>query len=229
MIKFFIGIIALVITVIMYVVSKNLYARFPKPYMLPVLIGTSLIIILLLLFNISYETYMYGGRWIDQLLGPAVVAFAYPLYKQRSIVYKYFVPISIGGIIGTFLGLLTGLKFSKWLGMDEVLMYSILPKSVTTPVAMDIAEVVGGVPALAAVFVMFAGIGGSVIAPFILKWFKINHFLGRGMGLGSASHAIGISKALEYGEQDAAISSVAMILCAILASILGPIVVMVFG
>ncbi|RBW71419.1 LrgB family protein [Bacillus taeanensis] len=229
MTNLFIGLVSIAATIFIYFMSKKFYTHFPKPFMLPILIGTGSIVCCLALFNISYETYMIGGKWIDQLLGPAVVALAYPLYKQGPVIKKYFIPILGGGVVGTFLGILTGFEFSKWLGVEDLLVYSMLPKSVTTPVAMDIAEVVGGTPALAAVFVMFAGVGGVVMAPFILKWFKINHFLGRGMGLGSASHAIGTSKALEYSEQDAAVSSIAMTLCAVLASFLGPIVVIMFG
>lgn len=216
------GLLAIASTIIIYLLSKKLYQSFPSPFTVPLLIGTALLILLLSVTNISYDTYMVGGKWIEQLLGPAVVALAFPLYKHRHVLVKYFFPLSASVSIGAFLGIVSGAQLSKWFGVEEWLIYSIMPKSVTTPVAMEVASTLGGIPALAAIFVMIAGISGVVIGPILLKLFSINHFLGTGVGLGSAAHAIGTARALEYGELEGAISSVSMTLSAIIVSILGP-------
>lgn len=208
--------------------SKKLHKKFPHPFTLPLLVGTIWLIAILMVFQIPYEMYMLGGKWIEYLLGPAVVALAYPLYKQWAMLKKYFFSIISGVVVGAIIGVISGIHLSKFLGIEDTLIYALIPKSVTTPVAMDIAQSLGGAPPLAAIFVMVAGIGGVVFAPYLFKWFKINHFLGKGIGTGSASHAIGTARALENSEQEGAASSVAMTLSAIVVSIIGPMLVFLF-
>ncbi|MCT8137282.1 LrgB family protein [Anaerobacillus sp. CMMVII] len=219
---------AIVVTLVIYYISKRFYLRFPTPLTIPLVIGTLLIIVLLTVSGIPYETYMVGGKWIEQLLGPAVVALAFPLYKHRQVLKTYMFPLCLGVSTGALLGVLTGVQLSRLFGIEDVLIYSILPKSVTTPVAMEVAATLGGIPALAAIFVMIAGIGGVIIGPFLLKLFQIDHVIGKGIGLGSAAHAIGTSKALEFGELEGAISSVSMTLTAIFVSCLTPAMIYLF-
>ncbi|OEH91770.1 LrgB family protein [Bacillus solimangrovi] len=223
--KLLIGLISIITTIVIYFVMKKVYIRFHTTFMVPILTGTISIVLLLLVFNISYDTYMIGGKWIVDMLGPAVVALAIPLYKQWSTIKKYTLPIITGVLIGTVLGIVTGIELSKLLGLESITLYSIVPKSVTSPVAMDIADVIGGNSTLAAIFVMIAGIVGAVLGPSLLKFFRIHHFIGRGIGFGSASHGIGTAKALELGEEEGAISSISMTLSAIFASILSPLLV----
>ncbi|MFN7250564.1 MAG: LrgB family protein [Anaerobacillus sp.] len=218
------ALMAILATFACYIISKKLYIHYPFPFTLPLLIGTLLIITLLTVSGIPYDTYMVGGKWIEQLLGPAVVALAFPLYKQRRLLKTYFIPLSIAVTFGALLGIISGFQLSKILGIEDVIIYSIMPKSVTTPVAMEVASMLGGIPALAAVFVMVAGIGGVVFGPLLLKLFNINGVIGRGVGLGSAAHAIGTSKAIEYGELEGAISTVSMTLSALIVSLLGPMI-----
>lgn len=223
---FLIALIGILGTLLIYYYSKKIYKRFTSPFTMPLLVGTVIIICILLVFNIPYETYRVGGQWIEKLLGPAVVALAYPLYKQWAILKKYFFPIIAGVMVGAIIGVTSGYKLSVWFGIEDLILYSIIPKSVTTPVAMDIANSMGGVPSLAAVFVMVAGIGGVVLGPTLLRWLRIHHYIGKGIGFGSASHAIGTARALEDGEKEGAISSVAMTLSAIVVSIIAPVILL---
>ncbi|MBU8905258.1 LrgB family protein [Desertibacillus haloalkaliphilus] len=223
--EFVIALIAISFTVFIYMAAKKFNQRFPNPFTLPLLVGTAVMVIFFVAFQIDYDTYMIGGQWIEMLLGPAVVALAYPLYKQWEMLKTYFVPIMTGVLIGAVIGVVSGLQLAKWLGVEEEVIYSLVPKSVTTPVAMDVAATLGGAPPLAAIFVMVAGLGGVVLSPYVLRWFKIDHYLGKGIGIGSASHAIGTAKALENGEKEGAASSVAMTLSAIVVSIIGPMLV----
>ncbi|HLR67664.1 LrgB family protein [Virgibacillus alimentarius] len=225
MINFFIGLLAILSTVGIYMLAKKINEKVPSPFTLPILIATIIIILLLLLFHIPYDTYMIGGEWLNQLLGPAVVALAYPLYVQRNIIKQIAMPIFIGVLIGAFVGISTGVLFAKWAGFGELIIYSLSPKSVTTPVAMDIADTLGGAPPLAVIFVMIAGIGGSVLSSVIFKWSRITNYMGRGVGIGSASHAIGTAKAMENSQLEGSISTVAMVLSAIFVSILTPVLV----
>lgn len=210
---------------LVYHLMRKLYARFSIPFLLPIVTGTTVIVVILLVFNIPYTTFMLGGEWIEFFLGPAVVALAYPLYMQRAMLKKYFLAIMSGVLVGAVIGIVSGLQLAKWLGVESMLAYSLVPKSVTTPVAMDVAKTIGGIPPLAAIFVMVAGIGGVVVAPYIFKLFRIDHFVGKGVGTGAASHAIGTTKALENSEEEGAASSVAMTLSAIVVSIIGPLLV----
>lgn len=219
------GIIAFISTVLIYVASRKLYKKVPNPFLLPVLTSTVFLVMVLLVFHIPYETYMVGGNWIDWFLGPGVVALAYPLYKNWKILKAYSVSILIGVFVGVVTGVSTGLLLAKWVSFDEAIIYSIIPKNATTPIAMEVAESLGGIPSMAVVFVMVAGIGGVILGPYVLKWTGIHHFLGKGIGLGSASHAIGTSKAMENSEQEGAISTVAMTISAIMVSIVCPILV----
>jgi len=193
-----------------------------------VLTTTVFVILLLLAFHISYDEYMIGGKWINSLLGPAVVALAYPLYKQREMLVKYSIPIIGGVFVGLFAGMISGLVFAEVFGIDRSLILSIVPKSITTPVAIQIATGLGGVPSMTVVFVMIAGFSGVILGPLLLKWIRIKSSLGKGIALGSASHALGTSKAFEYGELTVSMSSVSMTLSAVLGSVFGPIVVWLF-
>lgn len=177
---------------------------------------------LLLLFNIPFDTYMTGGKWLDSLLGPAVVAMAIPLYNHRRIVKRFVVPILFSVSAGCLSALLSGYFLAKGFGLDQRLLYTLLPKSVTTPVAIELAKLTGGIPSLAALFVIVAGLIGAVFGPHFMKWCKITHYIGKGAGFGSASHAIGTSKALEIGEKEGTISLISMTLSAILTSLLIP-------
>ncbi|MCM3793117.1 MULTISPECIES: LrgB family protein [Priestia] len=226
--EFFIALFIIIATVALYLVMAKLYVRFSYPILIPVLTTTVFVILLLLAFHISYDEYMIGGKWINSLLGPAVVALAYPLYKQREMLVKYSIPIIGGVFVGLFAGMISGLVFAEVFGIDRSLILSIVPKSITTPVAIQIATGLGGVPSMTVVFVMIAGFSGVILGPLLLKWIRIKSSLGKGIALGSASHALGTSKAFEYGELTVSMSSVSMTLSAVLGSVFGPIVVWLF-
>jgi predicted murein hydrolase (TIGR00659 family) len=226
--EFFIAVFIIVATVALYLVMAKVYVRFSYPILIPVLTTTIFVILLLLAFHVSYDEYMIGGKWINSLLGPAVVALAYPLYKQREMLVKYSVPIIGGVFVGLFAGMISGLVFAEVFGVDRSLILSIIPKSITTPVAIQIATGLGGVPSMTVVFVMIAGFSGVILGPILLKWIRIKSSLGKGIALGSASHALGTSKAFEYGELTVSMSSVSMTLSAVLGSVFGPIVVWLF-
>lgn len=216
------------LTTIIYLWMTKVYQRFHFPILVPIATSTVVIILFLSLFHISYEDYMLGGKWIDELLGPAVVALAYPLYENRKQLKEHFLPIVASVFAGTVIGLLSGIYLSLLLDVDENLLLSLAPKSVTSPVAMDIATIIGGIPALAAVYVMVAGISGAMFGPYILKFFNIHHPIAVGIGFGAASHGIGMAKAYEFGRLQGAISSISMTLSAVFASILSPFVIQFF-
>lgn len=212
-------------TVAAYLVATWLYKRFYTPLLLPVAVATFLVIAALLIGDISYDTYMIGGKWIDMLLGPAVVSLAYPLYQNKYILKRLAIPIVCGTFIGAIIGVTTGVFMAKSFGFEETIIFSLTPKSVTTPVAMDISQTLTGLSSLAAVFVMIAGIFGAMISTVAFKVFQLKHTVGRGVALGSASHAIGTSRALENSLEEGSVSTIAMILSAVFVSVLAPLLV----
>ncbi|MEK3714526.1 LrgB family protein [Paenibacillus sp. FSL H8-0122] len=210
--------------VVIYLVMSMLYRRYRLPVLLPALTATFTVVVLLMGFHISYETYMIGGDWINRLLGPAVVSLAYPLYKQRHVLWKNLPAILGGTVTGLMVGMFSGLLMAAGLGFSKLYVLSILPKSITTAVAIQISSNLGGDSSLTSVFVMVAGFTGAIGGPYIIKLFRIRSESGIGIGLGTASHALGTAKALEYGEESVSMSSVAMTVCAIVGSIAGPLV-----
>lgn len=228
MIKFLLGLLAFVGTLVIYAFARGLHMKAARTFTLPVITSTFTILVILLAFRVPYDTYMIGGGWINELLGPAVVALAYPLYKQRDTLKQVAVPVICGTMVGAVVGISSGILMAKWAGFDQLIIYSLAPKSVTTPVAMAVSESLGGVTTLAAVFVMIAGIGGVLMSPFIFKYGRIDHYLGRGVGIGSASHGIGTSKALENSLLEGSISTIAMVVSAVAVSSLTPGLVLLF-
>src|SRR5690625_4890744 len=212
-------------TIIAYMIATWLYRRFHTTLLLPVAVATLFIVLFLVIFHIPYNTYMMGGEWINKFLGPAVVALAYPLYENRDTLKRFAIPMVIGTFSGAIIGVFTGVGIAILIGYDETVIYSIAPKSVTTPVAMDISTSLGGVAPLAAVFVMIAGISGAMLNPYVVRICKMNNYIGRGISLGSASHAIGTARALENSLLEGSISTIAMILSAVFVSVITPLLI----
>ncbi|WP_226582092.1 LrgB family protein [Halobacillus litoralis] len=218
----FFALLMVLFTIAAYRVSVMIYGKHRRVYTTPVIVSTILVILFLLVFQIPYETYMTGGKWIDELLGPAVVALAYPLYQYRDILKRMLVPVVTGTMVGAVVGISSGLLLSKWAGFSDLIIHSLVPKSVTTPVAMSISESTGGVMPLTAVFVMIAGIGGMLIHPLVMRYSGLTHRIGRGVGMGSASHAIGTAASMERDTLEGSISTIAMVLSAVIVSVLAP-------
>ena len=218
----------ILLTVIAYFLMKQLYKRYSYSFLIPILTTSTLIIVILFVFHIPYKSYMIGGQWISSFLGPSVVALAYPLYKQRHFIKNHLFLILGGVLTGSLSGMVSVVLLAKILGINHSLTLSIIPKSLTTPVAIEVAKELGGNASMAIVGVMIAGIFGAIAAPTIFKLLRVHSPIGRGIALGSASHAIGTSKAAEFSELTFSMSSVSMTLCAIFGSILGPIIVWLF-
>ncbi|GAA0607999.1 LrgB family protein [Virgibacillus siamensis] len=222
MIDILIACSAIIGTCIIYFTALTVHKKIQHTFSIPVLTSTVVIILILVLSQVSYETYMTGGKWIDELLGPAVVALAYPLYQQRDILKAVFLPILFGTFIGAVAGMSSGILLAKAAGFDTLIIHSIIPKSVTTPVAMAVSSSAGGVTSLTAVFVMIAGIGGVLLHKSVFKLFRLNHYLGRGVGMGSASHAIGTATMMENSQAEGSVSTIAMVSSAVIVSIVTP-------
>lgn len=215
-------------TVFIFLLMKSLYSKFPWPIFIPALTSTSVILLLLLGTHTTYETFMLGGQWLQYFLGPAVVALAFPMYKQFNLLIKQWKSIISSGILGIIFGMSSGLFITKYMGYSKEVIVSILPKSITTPVAMNISQGLGGNESLTSVFVMIAGFTGVVLGPIVLKIFNITNNTSRGISLGISSHALGTSKASEFGIEAVSASTVTLTLSAIGGSLIAPIISWLF-
>lgn len=215
-------------TGIIFFLMKKVYTRFYHPILFPVFTSAIIIIGILLVFRISYDTYMIGGKWINQLLGPAVVSLALPLYRQRELIKKNYKAILTGIFVALISGVGSVLLLAETVHLEKVYMLTLIPKSITSPVAMQISHVIDGNPTLAAVFVIITGMIGAIIGPYIYKKCKIETDIARGVAMGSSAHGIGIGKLTEYGERTLSMGSVSMTLTAVIGAILLPIFVLIF-
>lgn len=223
---FAIGII--ITTVILFIIYQKIYFKYNNPFLLPFLTVTLTTCIILVLFDISYDTYMQGGYWIQQMLGPAVVALALPLYNQRVLINKYKFSILISLVVGMVAGLISVYLLLKMFNATDIFINTALPKSLTTPIAMQVSETINGIAPLTAVLVMVAGFTGAILGSVIYKVFRINSPISRGSSMGAASHGVGITKLKEYGEEDLSIGSLSMGLSAIIGAIIVPIFALIF-
>ena len=186
----------------------------------PLVIAGVLIIAVLAVFRIPLEDYRAGSDMIKLLLGPVTAVLALNIYNQRQVLRDYFVPVLAGCLAGSIASLLSVLALCRLFQMEGILTSSLLPKSVTTAIALGIAESRGGIPGIAAGAVALAGVVGAVFAPLFAKWFRISNPVAEGVAIGACSHALGTTKAMEIGPLQGAMSSISLCVCGILTSFL---------
>lgn len=190
----------------------------------PVLVSILLVGASLTVFHIPYQKYWTGAQFIGFLLGPATVALGLPLARQAGVVRRAAVAILAGVVVGAGCAIAAALVVTRWAGGSEQLARSMAPKSATTPIAITLAESIGGVAALAAVFAVLTGIIGAVVGPALLDLIRVRDPRWRGLAIGLSSHGIGTSRALQEGEVTGAFSGLAMGLSTLVTSVLLPLV-----
>ncbi|MGB8955908.1 MAG: CidB/LrgB family autolysis modulator [Tumebacillaceae bacterium] len=217
-----------VVTVAVFLASQRLHQRFRHPLLSPILISPLTLIVLLLTTDTSYSTYNSGGQWLSKLLEPATVAFAVPLHKHFHLIKKYAMEIVTSIAIGSTVALITSTLMAGWAHLNGQMIDSLAPRSVTTPVAMNISEALGGVPTLTAVFVLVTGISGMLLGPTLLRRLPIRNPIATGLFFGMGAHGAGTSRAFEIGELEGTVSSLSMILAAIASLLIAPWIVPFF-
>ncbi|WP_372990709.1 LrgB family protein [Sulfitobacter sp.] len=195
-----------------------------NPLLNPVLGAVLLLVAMLLLTDTDYGTYFEGAQFVHFLLGPATVALAVPLYRQWHTVRRSAVAILASLIAGSFTAIVTAVATAWFFGGSLPILASLAPKSVTAPVAMAIAEELGGLPSLTAVLVITTGIIGAMFGPGILNLIGVKDWRARGLAMGTASHGIGTARALQVNETAGAFSGLAMGLNALATALLLPVI-----
>ncbi|KRG14078.1 LrgB family protein [Lederbergia galactosidilytica] len=212
----------LLLTISSYWGAKLCYKKTGKAFLTPLLIAPLVIIALLFLFQIEYKTYNQGAKWLTNMLQPATVALAIPLYRYFPIVKKHLPTIVLSVTLGSLLALFVSFSMASIVQLNKTLLTSILPYSITTPIAMDASEKLGGIPTVTAVFVIMTGIFGMIFGPWVIRLFRLKSDIAKGILLGTSSHGSGTAKALELSPITGAVSSVCMVLAALVTFWLSP-------
>lgn len=199
-----------IVSLLAYELGLILKKKFKMALFNPLLIAILCVMGVLLVFDIDYEKYNEGGRYISYLLTPATVCLAVPLYQQMNLLKKNFKAV-IGGIVsGVITSMVSVLVLAKLFGFSHEQYVTLLPKSITTAIGMGVSEELGGIVTITVAVIIITGVIGNILAEAIFKIFKIEESIARGLALGTSSHAIGTAKAMEIGEIEGAMSSLAI-------------------
>jgi predicted murein hydrolase (TIGR00659 family) len=207
-------------TVALYAVCKWGYRRKPVIWLSPVIVTPLILISWLKGWGIPYTHYHLGAKWLTELLQPATVAFAVPMYRYLPLLKKHGRVIITSVVFGSFVAIVTTVFLSAVAQLNRFITMSLIPRSVTTPIAMEAARMVGGEPSLTAAFVIVTGVIGNVSAPFLIRLLHIQNPIAQGVMIGTAAHGIGTSKAFEIGEQVGTISSLSMIIAGVVTAVM---------
>lgn len=198
------------VTILSYLLISKGLRRVKMTYLNPIIMTLVLLIATLFMTRTSYTVYKSGTDWITFLLGPIVVMLAIPLYNNRFALKENFSAVMIGVITSLVASTIIVVVGCKLFDLDTSILLSMLPKSITTPMALEVTSLVGGKSGLTIIFVIVTGIVGASLAPITLKVFGVKDKIAMGIGIGASSHGIGTSKAVEMDEEIGAASGLAM-------------------
>lgn len=210
-------------TWIVYLFALKLFKKFNKPWLNPLYTATILLVLLLFLLRVDYETYSNGTELFSLLQGTTVVSMAVPLYLQWPLLKKHFHKIFVSVLFGSFLGIFFVWLSAKVLELKTEVIASLIPKSVTMPVALSVAETLGGIPSLTILFVLISALISLIFGPRCLEWVSIKSKIAKGLAMGACAQALGVGKSFQWGEEAGAIGSVGMTMSAVLMSFFLPI------
>ncbi|MGE4221170.1 MAG: LrgB family protein [Alphaproteobacteria bacterium] len=217
-------------TLAAYLLGHALFLRARRsPLVNPVVIAIVLLILLLTVSDTSYRTYFDGAQFVHFLLGPATVALAVPLYENMAHVRRALLPMAAALLAGSATAVVSAVGIAWALGAGRETVLSMAPKSVTTPIAMGIAEQIGGLPSLTAALVLLTGITGSIMVTPLLNLLRLTDWRARGFAAGVASHGMGTARAFQVNPIAGTFAGIALGLNALVTSILVPLLIAMFG
>jgi len=195
-----------------------------QPLLHPVMVSVSSLCLIVFFSDLSFERYMDSAHIISQFLGPVIVALAVPLYENLKALKQYWLPFVISNVVGGAITILVAVAILWLMGGSEVSINSMWTKSITTAFALQIAPEINGLAALAAAIIMLTGILGAIMAPTLFKLFNIHAAPAQGCALGVCAHAVGTSKALEFGSEQGAFAALSMSFMGVLCAFVLPFV-----
>lgn len=214
--------LAVVLSLLAYMIGLKIKKHVKSSLLNPMLISIVITIGVLCFFKVDYETYNEGGKYLTYLLTPATVCLAIPLYEQFQLLKSNWKAVFIGILSGVFTNAVVILSMVVLFGMEHEDYVTLLPKSITTAIGIDVSTELGGYVAITVAAICITGVFGNVIGETVIRLFRIEEPIAKGVGLGTASHAIGTSKALELGEVEGAMGSLSIVVTGILTVLLAP-------
>lgn len=210
----------IVLTIVTFQIGMVISRRVRSPFVNPMVISISSIIILLLATGITLEQYMAGGRFVLLMLAPATAVLAVSIYRQKAVLKQYFWPLVMGCLAGSLTSMGSVWLICRLLDIDQAIAASILPKTVTTAIAVEISRSNGGIVAITVVSVFITGLMGAILSPTLIKWLKIKDPVIAGVAIGTSSHAMGTAKAIELGEIQGAMSGLSIGIAGLITALL---------
>ncbi len=204
-----------IISLIGFELGQVLKSKYKYAILNPLLVSIVFVIIFLLMFNIEYDTYNDSAKYLSYLLTPATVCLAIPLYERLQLLKDNWVAIIFGIISGAIASLVSIFIFALIFNFSYELYVTLLPKSVTTAIGIGIADELGGIASITVFVILITGVIGNIFAESLCKLFKITNPVAKGIAIGTSSHAMGTSKAMEIGEIEGAMSSLSIVICGI--------------
>lgn len=218
-------IFGIVLTVLFFNIAVYIQKKTKNPAFNPLLISILGIIVCLNIFKIPYENYKIGGNAINYFLGPITIVLAVPLYRQFELLKKYKFEILIGISCGVIVSFISIILIGKLFNTSTEIINSLIPKSITSPMGISLANTINGIQAVTVVCIILTGILGAIIAPTVFKLGKITNPIAKGVALGTSAHALGTSKALEMGEVEGAMSGLSIGISGLITVIIVPILI----
>jgi predicted murein hydrolase (TIGR00659 family) len=218
----------MLITVGAYWVGQVIYNKTKWTVLQPILTSSVIIILFLSYAEIPYDVYYDQNVVLNYILPLTAVVLAVPLYRNLDVLKKHALPILAGIAAGTAVTMGSIIAVGRLMGTEENILISMLPKSATNPIAIEVSGIIGGIPSLTVSMVVITGIFGGVLGPELLKLMRVKNEVAKGIALGSMSHAIGTARAFKEGEVAGSMSSLAMAIAGMLTAVLAPIYVLLF-
>jgi predicted murein hydrolase (TIGR00659 family) len=212
-------------TILLYLLAKRVHRRWPRWWLMPLAVAPALLMIAALALNVSYRDYIRGTHWLVALLGPATVAFAVPIYEQRALIRRRWPLLLAGMVAGSLTAVATSWALAYVLGIDGELRLSLLPRSMSTPFAMEVSGEIGGIPDLTAVFVVLTGIIGAAVGDVVLARLPLRSTLAKGALFGVGAHGAGTARAHQIGREEGAVAGLVMVLVGLMNVALAPLII----
>ncbi len=220
-----ISILCLVLTLLAYVLTKQLYRKFPYLILSPAIFVPIVLMLILLSTHVSYDAYMLDSQWIVWMLGPATVAFAIPIYEYRQVIKAHMISMSMGVVVGMLSGIISAFYLAKLFHFDQATTYSLMARSISTPFAMELSAHIGGSVDLVILFTMITGVVGLLVGDLVLNHLKLKSNFVQGASLGNAAHGFGTTKAYMRDKEQGVVASLTMVLAGIFMVLFGPFIV----
>ncbi|MCH4246280.1 MAG: LrgB family protein [Acinetobacter populi] len=218
----------LVWTIVAYMIAKKIYQKHTKVWLSPAITVPTLTIILMFVFGISYQTYAQDTQWIVNLLGPATVAFAVPIYRHRDIIKKHILVLSVAIFVGMSVGVYSAYAMAQLFHFDSEVTSSLMARSISTPFAIVLAQDLHGSATLVSLFTVITGLVGMIFGDLILALTHVRSNIANGAAFGNGAHGFGTARAQQRDNEEGVIASLTMVIAGILMVLVGPSLIHLF-